>query len=87
MREYNIYFSFNSKIEYKDILELINTYTENFSIIDVVGYYKGISENSKCLRIISNKLKNIENMIESIKILGNQECVLLTTCKIKSKLI
>ena len=90
MKEYNIYFSFNSLTEYNDIIDLITSYTSNFSIIDVLGYYRGNSEVSKCLRIIdlNNELYNeIEPLIRSIKILGNQESILLTTTNIEGKLI
>lgn len=88
MKEHNIYFSFNTNTEYNDIIDLITSYTLNFSIIDVLGYYKGKSENSKCLRIIDlDDSLWLKPMIESMKILGNQECILLTTTEIKGMLI
>ena len=76
-------------MEYKSILGLINMYFKNFTLIDVVGYYKGTSESSKILRIIDidNRVINIENIIDTMKVIANQECILLTITEINAKLI
>ena len=89
MREHNIYFSFHSEIEYNNTIDLITLYFDNFSIIDVLGYYKGKSEISKCLRIIDLHVKtyDLTFLVKEIKKICNQECVLYTINEIKAKLI
>jgi hypothetical protein len=92
MIEYNIYFSHNGNNEYKRIIKHMSKLFEDFTVLEGLGYYKGNSEISKCIRIVDFnddpkvfiKLKVICDIIKEI---ANQECVLFTKNEVNAQLI
>lgn len=80
--EYGFYFAVNKEDQLKPILDIFNKFFEGYSIVNQLGYWKGISEKSFCLTIIENK--EIDNRLivylrEKIKEIGEQYEVLITS--------
>ena len=85
MLELRFYFALDFKFgNYKKMLEVIlRKFTENFdgyTFYTTKGYWKGISETSYIIEIITDKLdkSKIKDIERYIKKVGNQKEVLIT---------
>lgn len=92
MYEYNIYFSHNGNNEYEKIIKELNILLDDYTIIQGLGYYHGLQEPSICLRVIDlidnpHTLTILRIVIDMIKRIAKQECVLFTERQIFAKLV
>jgi len=64
---------------------------EGFTVLEGAGYWKGIKESALVIEIITDESREGENKVDRlahfIKILNNQENVLLTTQTLDIRLI
>ena len=77
MLQYIIYTE-NKNLE--KIKSLLNDYFKGYTIINIIGYWKKQKEKSIKIEIITSKENDfiIKGIIRKIKVLNNQESVLLT---------
>ncbi len=64
-----------------ELLKLVNGYSDGFTILSCVGFWRGISEQSIIIELIgdySDKRKILE-LAGKVRLLGKQETVLVTT--------
>lgn len=92
MIETKIYFSFENLKQLNDIIDYVNTVLENYTLYETIGYYKGLSEPSRIIEIISEPYYNLnslifEEIIITIKSIANQESVLITNKSVDVELI
>ena len=92
MIETKIYFSFENLKQLNDIIDYVNTVLENYTLYETIGYYKGLSEPSRIIEIISESYYNLnslifEEIIIAIKSIANQESVLITNKSVDVELI
>jgi len=81
---------YTEDINRDDVLDITRQYFENFTINKGVGYWKGGKENSLIITIISGAgqdIKQAEALAKDIKVINDQEAVLLVVEDVKSSLI
>ena len=94
-KEFNVYFSYENEDQYKKIIKHTNTLFSNYTVLTGTGCYEGVNEPCVIIRIIDlesvSRISHVEFFVETlaeyIKIVANQECVLITKTNIGGKLI
>ena len=85
MKTYRIYTE-NKNLE--GIKDILNRNFKAYTIFYGVGVWEGIKEKNLTIEIIGEKFDiAVEVMARTIKILNNQQAVLVTVSEIESKLI
>jgi len=92
MFEIRIYFSFENMKQLNEILDYVNSVLENYTLYLTTGYYKGISEPSRVIEVIfeGNYELNLiifRDILNTIKRIAKQECVLITSKIVAMELI
>ena len=92
MFETRIYFSFENNDQLTNIIDFVSGLFEGFTIYETLGYWKGIKEVSRIIEIISERCYDIESyaivqIASYIKVIANQESVLLTSKSINMEFV
>ncbi len=71
------------------LLILVSSNFEGFTLYNATGYWKGVPESSLVIEILGTQdlAPKIKALAHNIRVLNKQECVLVTTAKVTGELI
>jgi hypothetical protein len=69
---------------YRRVLKIVNSYFKGYSLLNSVGYWNGVKEESLIISIIDNRinLESVNNMVEQLKSELKQESILIEYLKV-----
>ena len=84
-----IYRLYTEDIHRDTIINLVSSHYNSFALFTGLGYWQGKPEQCLVIEIVadSSEMSTIEDMLNNLKVLCGQDCVLLVAIPCESKLV